>query len=217
MKRLLLSFLVLAAIGNCLANGQAVNVAAFQGGLNSKAINTCYKKMESFCRAEKKRGAWPSYVECIIPKMEQEKNCLQPLALIKTATRYLNPKFKTVKNYGPVSLVQASVIMADKSSATFLISNNGDFVDVEGANLDLKNAKNYEDFVKKYPHIEKFDLMLNPKVVPMGRAGTRFIFVREINDGCRACPTVGYAQEAYDFDKNGKFQVADVIEVLEKK
>jgi hypothetical protein len=218
MKRIIFALLALG-IGNCLASDTVVNVnvAAFQGGLSAKDIKTCYKKMKAFCQAEQKKSTWPNYVDCITPKMQQEKSCSQPLALIKTASNYLNPKFTTIKNYGPVAIAQGSVVMADKSSVMFLVTKNGDFIDVESTALDLKNAKNYEDFVKKYPHMEKFDLMLKPKVINLARIGQRFVFEREINDGCRACPTIGYAREAFDFNQNGKFQAATVIEIAEKK
>lgn len=60
-------------------------------------------------------------------------------------------------------------------------------------------------WLKDYPKADWFARINFLRMVPRPGGGQRFIFAFAIQDGCRACPTLGYARVAYDFDPTGKF------------
>lgn len=197
------------------ASNTAINVPEFVNGINDNDVSTCYQNTEKFCNKEKNSGNWTDYKQCITPYMQKETSCVQPLALQNVADSMYSTFTKTT-HYQPVDVVEATTIMADKSNSILLVGYNGDVIDVDNFIIDLKTAKikNYAAVAKKYPHMEQFDVLYPPAVQHLPNGIIRFVFKREVHDGCRACANVAYAKMAFDFNKDGKFLGAKILTLL---
>lgn len=209
--KFLLLTLTLGCIVNAYAENKVANFREFIGGLNDNDINTCYKTVADACADEKAKGDWMAYKNCIVPIMQQETTCVQPGALINAADAIYTAVDK-INHYPHVDIVYATTIMADKASSIFAIGKNGDFINIDRFPINLKKANGYGALAKKYPHMEAFDIVQDSAAhehLPNG--GDRLSFKREIHDGCRACPTIAFTKEAYDFDATGKFVGAKVL------
>lgn len=186
----------------------------FTGGINKKAYANCEQRIIPLC--QQKINPF-QYLQCAYQEMQKVASCTQAAILLnKMNVRSL----EKITTYGSVDIVTAQVVMADRSSRIFMVGHAGDLVELINNNAFLSNNNDYARLVKHFPHYMLWDDLTSkniaPQVIPVKIGGIRIVWQQRLTDGCWACTEIGTATIAYDFDKQGHFRHASVINISYK-
>ena len=130
-----------------------------------------------------------------------------------------------IQTYRPIGKVSVAAVilpfMANENQALYLVNGSPARINVDDQTLLNQNALDanpiYAQLVQKYTDILMVpgDRSLNAmtaETLPNG--GQRFLVNYRLNDRCHACPQVGTAQFAFNFDAAGEFQGATLMNVI---
>jgi hypothetical protein len=187
-------------------------VPAFVGGLNSKNIHTCAKRIKNQCH-EAESPMDSRFTDCIETQMVQESSCSQNLSLFILERGF----FEKIRHYNKVDVARVSVIAANEPVRYFMISYQGELIDpLRLVNrIDITRNRHYDSMAKDFPRIELWGIVLGfPKSQQLSDHRTRLIFQQKLLNGCHACEQAGIAEIAYDFDKEGRFLNTTLLKLI---
>jgi len=108
-------------------------------------------------------------------------------------------------SYNSPELEHLEVLVNDQSTIFDLIE--------QSLNVDIRKHPLYPKLAKKYPKADLSTLFFFEEAQKLPKNGQRFVFHYTLLNGCRACGPAGSAKIAYDFDINGRFQGAELLEL----
>jgi hypothetical protein len=123
---------------------------------------------------------------------------------------------------GQVSLAHVTFpFRANENQGAYLVNGTPARIDVDNQSLLAKSELNanpvYAELVRKYSEILMFPGdRIGTNAVPaesLPGGGQRFLVDYKLNDRCHACPQVGTARFAFDFNPEGQFLGTRLISV----
>lgn len=122
---------------------------------------------------------------------------------------------------GKVSIALVTVpFAANENQGVYLVNGNPAHLNIDDLSLlqqnELKANPVYKQLVQKYTDVVIFpgDRRINAlQTEKLSNRGQRFLINYKLNDRCHACPQVGTAQFAFDFDATGRFLGTKLVTV----
>ncbi len=149
-------------------------------------------------------------------KMAKDKSCIQA-SKIRQLTSY---PATNIQKYGSVTVFEV-ITIADGINIFYMVDTKGGLISLD-SDLNLKANKKYSILKKKYPDITltkflywiKINENLFPKSQILINKNQQLIFQQELLDGeCVACPRIGIADIAYEFDQNGVYLGSKLLKI----
>ncbi len=215
-------------------DGQITYIPEFVGGLNLSQIIHCEHKYQKSCAdvtaklIREKAGITQAlhasqrcdcgWGPCIDKKINQDKFCAQA-SLINQLAYYPLPSTE-IKKYGPIAVFYTTSI-ADAQQSYYMVDTKGRLISL-ATDFDLSANKNYLRLKKKYPNIAlttspywiKVNENLFPKSHILSNKKQQLIFKQALKDSdCVACPMIGRADIAYEFDQKGVYLRSKLLTV----
>jgi hypothetical protein len=120
----------------------------------------------------------------------------------------------------------ATLVASPSNQGWLLVNGNPPIIDVDDLSA-LPKASLEADaacvaLAKQYPNVALFpgDRAMDnkqPKVQALANGGQRFIVRYRLMNGCHACERVGFAEFAFDFERNGQFAGPKLLRVESAK
>lgn len=108
-------------------------------------------------------------------------------------------------SYNSPELEHLEILVNDQSSIFDLIE--------QSLNVDIRKHPLYTKLTRKFPEAKLSTIFSFEEAQKLPKNGQRFVFHYTLLNGCRACEPAGSARIAYDFDINGRFQGAELLEL----
>ena len=176
-------------------------------GLMPQNIQRCHATVEPECEIHK---SIVMLMNCADDKMKTLPYCQQNYAFLTKKHAFI----RSIKEYGNIGLLYATVVAADHNDEYFLIDSQGNVIEPSGA-LDIKRVKQYKNIVKQYPNVFLEPMTVAPPIYKKLKNGQQaLIFQQLLKNGCHGCSQAGLANVQYAFDKDGKFIDATVVKLI---
>jgi hypothetical protein len=181
-----------------------------------KASTETVQKIQRECMEKQAHD----FGKCFVDFMRRSGASAQAVAFARATgdTGYLRQFFET----GRVDLAYVIYpFRANENEGWLLVNGHPSIIDVDaGTNLlerQLEKNQTYLGLKEKFPKIMLFGgdrtITLPPEMISLPTKGQRFVFQYRLLNGCHACKRVGGARFAFDFDVNGKFVGATLLDV----
>lgn len=153
---------------------------------------------------------------CIVATMQKHHASAQAIAF----NHFANGWIKEYKTFGKISVIYAALQGADYSDGYFIINDQGSIINVDDyailSGIDITKNAHYKEIIQRFPsaslwpgnHQSFPDMTTSPENSP------RFIFTYTLLNGCHACEIAGTAQIAFDFDDDGQFLNAQLVDLF---
>ncbi len=218
-KRIIILSLFLLAPLAFGSNSHIQYAREFVGGLNISQITSCEKQYENDCRTVNAKTAMDGVSQqwrCMERKMAKNKFCAQA-SKIRQLTFY---PATDIRKYGLIAVFDITTL-ADGINTYYMVDTHGSLISLD-SDLNLGDNKNYFLLKKKYPGIAltkflywtKVNENLFPKSHTLPNKNQQLIFRQELRDGeCVACPRIGIADIAYEFDQYGVYLRSKLLKI----
>lgn len=212
MNKLLLLSITLGISVNTYAD---TVLPEFAGGIKPDAITSKQLTEEEMnaCMDPAKTG---DYESCILAVMKKHNASAQAIAFNKYTNGWIND-FKT---YGKLTVIVASIQAADFNTGYFIINDQGAVIDVYDYaildQIDINKNPHYKEITQRFPNVRLYPpLHTSFSYVTTSPENTpRVVFTYSLVNGCSACEIVGTAKIGFDFDNDGKFINAKLIDLI---
>ncbi len=176
-------------------------------GLVSKNIQRCHASVEPECEIHQ---SIVMLMDCANDKMKKLPYCQQNYAFLTKKHAFI----RSIKEYGNIGLLYATVAAVDHDDEYFLIDSQGNVIELSGK-LDITRAKQYKRILRQYPKVFLESMVVAPPTYEKLKNGRQILtFQQLLKNGCHACSQAGIAKVQYAFDKNGKFIDARVVKLV---
>lgn len=187
----------------------------FVGGVKPETIFKQADAMKIFKKCTASATDPSNYQQCLLDAMQSKGANDQSIAFLKYASGWITED----QAHGNITIVHAFIPAADHDDGYFVISNDGTILDVDDATIlnDIDITKNtaYQTIIKNYPSatIWPGNHQGFPDVTTSPQNSPRLIFTYTLLNGCHACEIAGTAKIAFDFDDDGRFLGATLIDL----
>ncbi len=155
------------------------------------------------------------YQSCILNIMNKHHASIQAIAFYKYSRGWI-VKYKT---YDKLTVIYASIPGADYSDGYFIINDQGVIINVDDysiiGNLDISKNSHYQQIIQHFPSASLWpgNHQSFPDKVTSPENSPRFVFTYSLLNGCHACEIAGTATIGFDFDNDGNFLNAQLIDL----
>lgn len=155
------------------------------------------------------------YQNCILNTMQNHHASAQAIAFNKYSRGWITQ----YKNYGKLTVIYASIPGADYSDGYFIINDQGEIINVDDyailSSIDITKNPNYQQIIQRFPSASLWpgNHQSFPDKVTSPENSPRFIFTYSLLNGCHACEIAGTATIGFDFDNDGNFLNAQLIDL----
>ena len=211
-RAFLTSVVVMGIVGGAKVNAQT-NPPSTSQTIDAKAIwepgTTTIRSIQQSCVSL----SGTQFSECFVNQMQKMGASPQAIAFTHSIgdMGYM-VGFRPAN--GRVSLAHVTFpFRANENQGAYLVNGTPAQIDVDDQSLLSKSELNansvYAEMVRQYSDILMFpgDRIGTNAVIaePLPGGGQRFLVSYKLNDRCHACPQVGTARFAFDFDPDGQF------------
>lgn len=205
---------ILSMLCITVAAQASTNIPEFAGGIDPKTVISQNDAMKIFKKCSVANNS-DDYQNCILTDMHKNHATAQAIAFYKFASGWITD----YKNYNYLTVIHEFVPAADHNDAYYVMNNKGDFLDVDDMTIingvDITKNANYKDIVSRYPSASVWpgNHQGFPDVTTSPENSPRLIFTYSLLNGCHACEVAGTAKIGLDFDNDGAFVDATLLDL----
>ncbi len=156
------------------------------------------------------------YQSCILTDMQKHNASVQAVAFNKYSRGWI----KDFKTNGKLTVIYATIPGADYSDGYFIINDQGAIINVDDyailSQIDITKNAHYKEIIQHYPSASLWpgNHQSFPDVTTSPENSPRFVFTYSLLNGCHACEIAGTAKIGFDFDNDGEFINAQLIDLI---
>ena len=214
MNKLLIIILTCVIFGYSLTVNADTVLPEFVGGVKPDAVMSKPLTQNEINQCMQATNP-TDYQNCILTTMQKRDASDQAIAFNKYSRGWI----KEFKTDGKLTIIYASIPGADYSDGYFIINNQGSIINVDDyailSEIDISKNPHYKEIIQQFPsaslwpgnHQSFPDMTTSPENSP------RLVFTYTLLNGCHACEIAGTAKIAFDFDDDGQFLNAQLIDL----